>query len=578
MKNKLILFLPILSLAVQSFAQTQIQDADGNTRVQTEALANEDKIRIVTNGQDRVFVGVNAAGFTRIDVWNANQCLFIGQGSGTNAIAAGSNNTGLGFRAGEKITSGFDNTFVGQSAGNLTTTGAFNVAIGSGSLLFNTSGNQNIAIGGAALNTNVSGSNNVAVGDFTLTQTKSSDNTGVGSSALQNNSTGTSNTAIGRRASQLNTTGSANCAVGQEALRDNTTGANNTALGFLALNKNTSASFNVAVGTQALNNNTSGTNLSASGANALFSNTVGSSNTAFGRSALFNNTTGGSNTALGANAGDLSSGNSNCTFLGFDTDNTANNNLTNSTALGNGTRVNASNKIRFGNTAVTVIEGQVAYTVSDGRFKSNVQNDAPGLDFVLGLQPVTYNFGYTDFSHFLGETSVDFAVLREKEQKREMGFVAQDVEKLCRDQGVELSNIVHSPESAADNYSVAYGQLVVPLVKAVQEQQAQIDFQRAEIEQLKSLVAQLLANQNVSLLDMQTWPNPTGDVLNVYLSGAAAGGMLSLFSAEGKLLRSQPAMEGTQELPLKNLPAGNYFLQANMPGKKSMTKPVVKSN
>lgn len=573
MKNKSIYFLPLLFLAAQSFAQTQIQDADGNTRVQTEALPNEDKIRIVTNGQDRVFISTNAAGFTRMDVWNANQCLFIGQGSGANATAAGSSNTGLGFRAGEKITTGFGNTFTGQSAGSLTTTGSFNVAMGSGTMLFNTTGNQNIAIGSTALNVNSTGSHNVAIGDVALSQTTSSDNTGVGSGALQNNTSGTSNVAVGRRASQLNTTGSANTAMGQEAMRDNTTGANNTAIGFFALTKNTTAIANVAVGTSALSNNTIGSNLTAVGSNVLFSNTVGNSNTALGRAALFNNTSGSANTALGVNSGDLSIGNSNCTFLGFDTDNTLNNNLSNSTALGNGTRINASNKIRFGNTAVTVIEGQVAYTTSDGRFKSKVKDNAPGLNFVLGLRPVTYNFDYTNFSRFLGEATVDHSILAEKEQKREMGFVAQEVETLCKKQGIELSNIVHTPESEADNYSVAYGQLVVPLVKAVQEQQAQI-------EELKNLVAQLLAAQDKAsiLPSIQTWPNPTGDVLNISLVGFSEGATFSLFSADGKLLRTLPAREGAQEIDLKNLPAGNYLLQANVPGKTLVTKVVAKSN
>ncbi|MFN0212864.1 MAG: T9SS type A sorting domain-containing protein [Saprospiraceae bacterium] len=571
MKNIFFLLALLVSHA-NFFAQTQIQDADGDTRVQTEAIPNDNQIRMVTQGQDRLFIGVNPSGFTRMDVWNANQCLFIGQASGLNATVFASNNTGLGFRAGEKITSGFGNTFVGQSAGSKTSSGSSNVAIGSGALLSNTLGSSNVAVGSSSLNQLNNGTNNTAIGDFSLSQNLSSENTAIGSSALQNNTNGNGNTAIGRRASQLSTTGVFNTSVGQEALRDNT-GSSNTALGTFSLSKNTFASFNVAVGRSALTNNTSGNSLSALGADALSSNTVGNSNTAQGKSALFGNTTGSANSALGANAGDLAAGNTNCTFLGFDSDNSSSTNFNNSTALGSGARINASNKIRFGNTAVTVIEGQVAYTVSDGRFKSKVQDDAPGLDFVLGLEPVTYNFEYTDFSNFLGETSVDYAVLREKEQKREMGFVAQDVERLCREQGLNLSNIVHTPESAADNYSVAYGQMVVPLVKAVQEQQAQI-------EELKSLVALLLAAQDkTSILPIiQTWPNPADDVLNVSLSGILEGTMLSLFSAEGKLLHSQPACEGAQSLDLKTLPSGSYFLQLNVPGKTPVTKPVVKAN
>ena len=68
-------------------------------------------------------------------------------------------------------------------------------------------------------------------------------------------------------------------------------------------------------------------------------------------SALDVNTTGSQNTAIGAFA-DLSA-----------------ENLTNATAIGNGTIVNSSNKIRLGNAAVTVIEGQVAFTASSDKTK-----------------------------------------------------------------------------------------------------------------------------------------------------------------------------------------------------------------
>jgi hypothetical protein len=44
-------------------------------------------------------------------------------------------------------------------------------------------------------------------------------------------------------------------------------------------------------------------------------------------------------------------------------------NLTNATAIGYGATVNASNKIRLGNTGVTVVEGPVAYTFTSNRTK-----------------------------------------------------------------------------------------------------------------------------------------------------------------------------------------------------------------
>lgn len=85
--------------------------------------------------------------------------------------------------------------------------------------------------------------------------------------------------------------------------------------------------------------------------------------------------------------------------------------MTNATAIGNGTIVNNSNKIRLGNTSVTVVEGNASYTVSDGRFKTDLKQNVPGLDFITRLQPVTYHFDYPAFSNFIGERIVDRAGL-----------------------------------------------------------------------------------------------------------------------------------------------------------------------
>jgi trimeric autotransporter adhesin len=168
--------------------------------------------------------------------------------------------------------------------------------------------------------------------------------------------------------------------------------------------------------------------------------------------------------------------------------------IVNANAFGYSASVNASNKIRLGNTAVTVIEGQVAYTFpSDGRFKTSVKADAPGLAFIQNLRPVTYHFDYAKFSDFLGERKADKDALRKREEQLEMGFIAQEVEAACQKAGVPMANLVHAPDGEKDNYSMAYGQLTVPLVKAVQELSKALDEKDAEIAALKADVAALKA-------------------------------------------------------------------------------------
>src|SRR5438105_11889981 len=60
-------------------------------------------------------------------------------------------------------------------------------------------------------------------------------------------------------------------------------------------------------------------------------------------------------------------------------------------AIGYNAQVDASNKIRIGNTDVTSIGGQVGWTMfSDGRYKKNIKENVPGLEFINQLRPITY--------------------------------------------------------------------------------------------------------------------------------------------------------------------------------------------
>jgi hypothetical protein len=188
-------------------------------------------------------------------------------------------------------------------------------------------------------------------GNLTMTGTA---NTASGYGTLNSNTTGEHNTAGGYRALNSNTTGNQNTASGSFALVFNTTGNNNTATGRQALNSNVTGKTNTAIGVSALGLNDAGSYNTAGGAAALYNNTDGDSNTAIGYRALYDNTTGNNNTAIGY-ATDVSAGS-----------------LTNATAIGYGAVVDASNKIRLGNTDVTVIEGQVPYTfTSDKNQKEN---------------------------------------------------------------------------------------------------------------------------------------------------------------------------------------------------------------
>ncbi len=429
-----------------------------------------------------------------------------------------------GFNSVNNNVNSISNSFIGANAGYSNANGVRNLFIGAYAGYYNN---------GTTTGSNANGSDNSFLGAYSgKANTTGSDNVFVGAHSGISNQTGYSNVFIGRDAGHDNQTGFSNVFMGRDA-GFSTNALGNTFLGFEA-GRNT-------IGT---------TNPEA-----------GSWNTFVGRHTGFKNTTGSDNTLLG-NYADVVSGN-----------------LTNATAIGCMAVVNTSYKVRIGSLGVNVIEGNGFFATSDARFKSNVSEKVAGLNLIMRLKPVTYNFNYTKFSDFLGEKEVDKSVLAEKETQIEMGFLAQDVEKVLKETGLNVSNLVHLPESERDNYSLAYAQLVVPLVKAVQEQQKIIEQQNTKIESLEARLQKLEAalSNNKDLLPIlsgssiskkdngnaylgQNAPNPfDGSTSIAYeLPQNIKMGTLLIHNLEGKELKSFKLSNccGTIQINAKDFPNG----------------------
>lgn len=379
---------------------------------------------------------------------------------------------------------GSNNTATGYGALYSNTTGSENIAIGRWSLFYNTVGTSNTAIGNQSLYGNTVGSYNTAIGDMALSYSSGSGNTAIGSQSLRTNITGSGNTATGNQSLYSNNNGNNNSAYGVGSLYYNLEGSYNTAYGVSSLSKNTYGFGNTATGYRALASSDAIYN-TASGYESLVANGTGEYNTAYGAKTLNMNITGSYNTAVGYGA----------EFAAW--------NLSNTTAIGYGAIVNASNKVVIGNNDVTVIGGQVSWsTLSDGRFKTNVKEDVPGLDFILQLRPVNYNFLPHKFEEHQRQNMPDSiknaaakrsakANHSDAENLVHTGFIAQEVEQVVKKKGYRF-NAVHTPTSATDNYSIAYSEFVVPLVKAVQEQQKQIEAQKKIIMQQQKALEEMM--------------------------------------------------------------------------------------
>jgi hypothetical protein len=363
---------------------------------------------------------------------------------GTGAILGTTDNTPLLFMTDSSI------------AGLLTGGGAHQVAFGPNALggPGATNFTDEIAIGAGALYTG-------GIGCI-----------GIGTLALSQNSNGNFNVGIGFQTAQ------------------NNTGSYNIAIGDLDLFQN-SGSYIVAVGEGAGSSNSSGGSNTFVGSSAGQSNTTGSYNTAVGSSALVNTTQSYYNTVVGYNSGQAFDNGYNNVFLG------ANNDVNgagyyNVIAIGQGVLCTASDQVRLGNSATNSIGGYANWTnFSDGRYKKNIREDVKGLDFIMRLRPITYHLDVTGIRTHLGlKATADAGTARsigEREATVFSGFAAQEVEAAATAVGYDFSG-VDKPKNGKDFYGLRYADFVVPLVKAVQEQQKLIEELQKEVAELKKQI------------------------------------------------------------------------------------------
>ena len=406
------------------------------------------------------------------------------------------------------------------------------IAIGD-SALFSNSDNSEIAIGSQALFSNTSGQSNTALGNFSLiSNTTGSANVGIGDLSLASNFSSVLNTAVGYRA-LLNNDNDANTAVGGYALSANVGGFLNVAVGEEALTSNVNGSGNTAVGTFSMYYSDGGIRNTAIGYQALDTVLTGSRNTAVGSDALGALTSGSFNTAIGDST-DLTGFNAGALF--------------NTTTVGYRATTGVSNSVRIGNSAVTSIGGQVGWSVlSDGRYKKAISEDVKGLDFIMQLRPVSYQYDFDKIraekyavntsgisannlamrtslataEKFSGKKMFDknfsldrtkgsfnnkisakasmdpamvkyYQEVKQNDQIRYTGFIAQEVEAAANKIGFNFSG-VDKPKTDKDQYALRYAEFVVPLVKAVQEQQAVINSQNKKIDDLVKRIEMLEA-------------------------------------------------------------------------------------
>ena len=132
---------------------------------------------------------------------------------------------------------------------------------------------------------------------------------------------------------------------------------------------------------------------------------------------------------------------------------------------------NGNNAKNIGDTSnrVSVIYTSNAVNVSDQTLKTEIEDCDLGLDFINTLQPKSYK-NLQSVGVALQEGHDDY-------NRKHYGLIAQDLK------GGSLNDSVYGTKDG--EYSLAYNDLIAPIIKAIQEQQAQIEALQSEINTLK---------------------------------------------------------------------------------------------
>src|SRR5699024_8638667 len=130
------------------------------------------------------------------------------------------------------------------------------------------------------------------------------------------------------------------------------------------------------------------------------------------------------------------------------------------------------------------------------RDKADIQHSSLGLDFIKKLKPVEYRLDLRE-DYFETDENGDFIVdefgnrtpiPKDGSKKRErlhQGFIAQDVQKITEDMGIDFAGLQHhEKDGGEDVYSIGYEEMIAPIVKAIQEQNKMIEKQQNQINYL----------------------------------------------------------------------------------------------
>lgn len=199
-----------------------IEDNDADTRIDTEYLMDEDRIRFYLKDEENMRLVQHADKTLGISFPSNSKSTYIGTNAGSSSMydgtATGSDfNTFIGYNSGWSVSNGRNNTAIGFRSGSKIE-GDFNSYFGTNSGTQQNSGNGNVFFGsnsGAHVST---GDYNTYVGSNTCANVNfCSRNTAIGSNAGRDGGDLDENVYIGYKTGELNRNGHGNIFIGAYA-------------------------------------------------------------------------------------------------------------------------------------------------------------------------------------------------------------------------------------------------------------------------------------------------------------------------------------------------------------------------
>lgn len=153
--------------------------------------------------------------------------------------------------------------------------------------------------------------------------------------------------------------------------------------------------------------------------------------------------------------------------------------LSNCTDIGYQAHVTGLNQVQIGNSAATTYVYGTFQNHSNVLEKTEIQDTALVLNFIMGLRPVDGRWDQHEDNISFDEEGNSTRLEKDGSKKRSRlhhWFIAQEVKELCDRLGLDSGGYQdHSLLGGSDVLSLGYDEFIPPIVKAIQETKIRLD-------------------------------------------------------------------------------------------------------